>query len=95
MDGRALSAAAGHGGLGWSHAVVGLAILLGILVLGLWGDVAVATMLAGVDAFVAATARLSAHGRRSGGAEARPNGTLEHPRAYRARFRPADGRGQR
>jgi len=48
----------GPSGLTWAEAAVGIGIAIGILLLGLWGDVAVGAVIVGVAALVGAGARL-------------------------------------
>jgi len=63
-DGRVLEqkvvAATKQGGLGWHEAAVGAAILLGILLLGLWGDVVVGSAIVGAAALLGAAGTLAA-----------------------------------
>jgi hypothetical protein len=51
-------ATTGKGGLGWHEAAVGAGVLLGIVLLGLWGDVAVGAVVVGAAAVLGAGATL-------------------------------------
>lgn len=62
-----------QGGLGWHDAAVGLGILLGVLLLGLWGDVVVGTMIMGVAALFGAGATLVSRKPRR---DSTPSGSL-------------------
>jgi hypothetical protein len=64
-------------GLGWREAAIGTGILVGIVLLGLWGDVVVGTIVVAVDALVGAAAALSARGPR--GARHYPQSTGSAP----------------
>ena len=60
------AAATRQGGLGWREAAIGAGTLLGILLFGLWGDVAVGAVIFGVAILLGAGATLVTRKPRDG-----------------------------
>jgi hypothetical protein len=95
VEGRAVPAT-GQGGLGWPEAAGGVGVVLGVVVLGLWGGSALGAVLAGVDALIAAARRagasLATRRLRSEGGEAWPRAVSKHVPEHPDSLRPAVGR---
>jgi hypothetical protein len=63
--------ATGHGGLGWNDAAIAAGIVAGIVLLGVWGDVVVGSLIGGIAALAGAGAALVATGRYDASGPAR------------------------
>lgn len=83
----ASAAPAGHGGgLGWREGLVALAIVLGVLLLGVWGDRVLSLALTGVDTAYAGVAAAAAAASR------RTSRKWRQPSSHPEQLRPAVSR---